>query len=429
MTTKQRMNRRNFLRATGAAAGAAAVMGFPAVLRAQARTIKIGAVPPVTGPLAEIGQTMRLGAQIAMEHVNAAGGIKSMGGAKIALVLADTQTKPDVAVSETQRVINDGAVAIIGAFHSGHTMAMVPIAQQRRVPFLIDISAADVITLNVAKSVKEGQQKVQYVYRLFPTTTIFGQKAVQFMNDIFKAAGVAPKRAVLMYTNDAFGKPQSEGFIKAHKEIRSTFEIVDVIPFPDVPQDLSTETSRAKAARPDLICPITRPASASLLIPELAKQRLDILGVISPGSPGLYEKPQIDRLGKNLEYTMVSVPWVNPVSPRAKRVAEEFARRSGGKALDTNSGYPYDAIIVLADVLERAKSTDPDAIVDAIRKTNFADPIMVSSGPVRFNEVGDNPNASCAMIQILKGKALVVHPNEVAEGKLVFPAPKFWERA
>jgi len=110
-------------------------------------------------------------------------------------------------------------------------------------------------------------------------------------------------------------------------------------------------------------------------------------------------------------------------------VAEEFARRSGGKALDTNSGYPYDAIIVLADVLERAKSTDPDAIVDAIKKTNFADPIMVSSGPVRFNEVGDNPNASCAMIQILKGKALVVHPNEVAEGKLVFPAPKFWERA
>jgi branched-chain amino acid transport system substrate-binding protein len=281
----------------------------------------------------------------------------------------------------------------------------------------------------VANSVKKGEQKVQYVYRLFPTTTLFGQKAVHFMNDIFKATGVAPKRAVLMYTNDAFGKPQAESFQKAHKGIGSTFEIVDVIPFPEAPQDLSTEVSRAKAARPDLICPITRPASASLLIPELAKQRLDILGVISPGSPGLYEKPQIDRLGKNLEYTMDSVPWPNPVSPKAKRVAEEFVRRSGGKALDTNSGYPYEAIMVLADVLERARSTDPDAIVEAIKKTNYRDPIMVSSGPVLFNDVGDNPNASTAMIQILKGKAPVVHPKEVAEDKMVFPAPKFWERA
>ncbi len=429
MAAMHRLNRRTFLKATGAAAGAAAVMGFPAVLRAQARTIKIGAVHPVTGPLAEVGQAMRLGAQIAVDHVNAAGGIKSMGGARLTLLPADTQTKPDVAVSETQRVINEGAAALIGPFHSGHAMAMVPIAQQRRVPLLIDISAADAITLNVAKSVKEGQQKVQYVYRYFASTGIFGTKAVQYMNEIFKAAGISPKRAVLMYTNDAFGKPQSDAFIKAHKEIGSTFEIVEVISFPEVPQDMSTEVSRAKVARPDLILPITRPASAALLIPELAKQRVDVLGVISPGSPGLYEKPQIDRLGKNLEFTMDNVPWVNPASPRAKRVAEEYTKRSGGKALDTNSGCAYDAVAVLADVLERAKSTEADAIVDAIRKTNMPDPVMISAGPVKFNEVGDNVGASCAMIQILKGRAVVVHPKEVAEDKVVFPAPKFWERA
>jgi branched-chain amino acid transport system substrate-binding protein len=429
MAAKQRVSRRTFLKATTTAAGAAAVAGFPALLRAQARTIKIGAVHPVTGPLAEVGQSMRLAAQLAVDNVNAAGGIKSMGGAKLTLVPADTQTKPDVAVSETQRVINDGAVALIGPFHSGHAMAMVPIVQQRRVPLLIDIGAADVITLNVAKSVKDGQQKVQYVYRLFPTTTLFGHRAVAYMNEIFKATGVSPKRAVVMFANDAFGKPQSESFLKAHKEMGSTFEIVDVISFPEVPQDLSTEVSRAKAARPDLICPITRPVSAALLIPELAKQRLDVLGVISPGSPGLYEKPQIERLGKNLEYTMDSVPWVNPVSPKARRVGEEYGKRSGGKGLDTNSGYAYEAIAVLADVLERAKSTDPDAIVDAIRKTHYTDPIMVSAGPVRFNEIGDNIGASCAMIQILKGRAAVVHPKEVAEEKLVLPAPKFWERA
>ena len=428
MAAKYRVSRRSFLKATGAAAGAAAIASFPAVLRAQARTIKIGAVHPVTGPLAEVGQSMRLAAQLAVDTLNAAGGIKSMGGARLALVASDSQSKADVAVSETQRVINEGAVAITGPFLSGLAMAMVPIAQQRRVPFLIDVAAADAITLNVAKSVKEGQQKVQYVYRLFPTTALFGRKAVTYMNEIFKATGTSPKRAVLMYANDAFGKPQSESFIKAHKEIGSTFEIVEVIPFPEVPQDLSTEVSRAKAARPDLICPITRPVSAALLIPELAKQRVDVLGVLSPGAPGLYEKPQIDRLGRNLEYTMDVVPWVNPLGATARKVAAEYAKRSGGKALDTNSGYAYDAIATLADVLERAKSTEADAVVDAIKKTNMPDPVMISAGNVRFDEVGDNAGASCAVIQILKGRAAVVHPKEVAEEKLVFPAPKFWER-
>ncbi|MBI2468976.1 MAG: ABC transporter substrate-binding protein [Candidatus Rokubacteria bacterium] len=421
------IGRRTFLKGAGAATGAAA-LGFPLVLRAQPREIRIGAVHPVTGPLAEIGQACRLGAQMAAEAVNAAGGIKSLGGARLALLPGDSESKPDVARAVAERLINDGAVVLTGAFHSGHTMAMVPVAQQRRVPFLVDISAADVITLNVAQSVKEGKQKTQYVYRNFPTTTAFGRKAVQFMNEIFKATGTSPRRAVLMYTNDPFGKPQSEGFVKAHKELGAPFEIVEVIGFPEVPSDLSTEVSKAKAAKPDLICPITRPASATLLLRELAKQRVDVLGVISPGAPGLYEKGQIDALGKLIEYTMDNVPWVNPVSPKTRKIAEEYARRSGGKIFDTNSGYSYEAITIIADVLERARSTDPDAVVEAIRATSMPDPVMVAAGPVRFNEVGDNANASTAMIQILGQKPLVVHPKESAEAKLVFPAPKFWER-
>jgi branched-chain amino acid transport system substrate-binding protein len=122
------VERRTFLKTAGAAA--TATLGFPAVLRAQSPTVKLGAIHPVTGPLAEIGQACRLGAQMAADAVNTAGGVKSMGGARIELVLGDTQTKPDVAVAETQRVISAGAVAITGPFHSGHAMAMVPIARQ-----------------------------------------------------------------------------------------------------------------------------------------------------------------------------------------------------------------------------------------------------------------------------------------------------------
>ncbi len=416
-------NRRRFLKVAGVAAGVAAA-GFPPVLRAQPKTIKIGAIHPVTGALAEIGQACRLGAQMAVDAVNAAGGVKSMGGAKLELLAGDSQSQPDVARTEAERLINAGAVILTGAFHSQHTAAIVPVAQQKRVPFLIDISAADPITLNVAKSVKEGQQKVQYVYRNFVTTAIFGRKAVQFMTEIFADAKVSPKRVVLMYTNDLFGQTQARQFQAAVGAMKPPFSIVESIPFPENTTDLSTEVSKAKAARPDVIAPVLRPTSAILLLQELTKQRVDIMGVISPGTPGLYEKGQIDQLKELIENVLDNVPWPNFKNPRTAKIAQEYAKRSGGKIFDTNSGYSYEAVLVMADVFERAKTTEADAVVDAIKKTRFADPIMVSAGPIVFDEVGDNPNASTAMIQIREQKPEVVWPREAAQSKYVFPVKR-----
>jgi branched-chain amino acid transport system substrate-binding protein len=416
-----RFTRRTFLNATIAGA---VVAGFPLPLRAQPRTIKIGAIHCVTGPLAEPGQACRLGAQMGADAVNAAGGIKSMGGARFELLLGDTQTKADVARAEAERLINAGAQLLVGTFNSADSAAIVPVAQQRRIPFFVDISAADPITANVAKSVREGQQKVQYVYRNFPTGTMFGQRAVQYFNDIFKEAGVAPKRVVLMHANDLFGQNQSRGFQAAHKAATPGWDIVEVIPWPEPPSDLSTEVSRAKAARPDIIAPITRPASAQLLLPELARQRVEVMGIVGPGSPGLYEAGQLAVLKEHLEHVMTSVPWPNFKNPRTRQVAGEYAKRSGGKTFDTNSGYSYDAMLVLADVFERAGTTEPDAVVEAIKKTNFKDNLMVSTGPVVFNETGDNPNAAPAMVQILGQKPLVVWPKEAAEQKFVFPRPR-----
>ncbi|HEV8677048.1 MAG TPA: ABC transporter substrate-binding protein [Methylomirabilota bacterium] len=423
MANEGAIGRRTLLAGAGAATGAA-LLGVPRVLRAQAKEIKIGAVHPVTGALAEIGQACRLGAQMAADAVNAAGGIKSLGGAKLVLLPGDTQNSPDVARSEAERLINDGAVMLTGAFHSGQTAAIAPVAQQRRIPFLIDISAADPITLNVAQSVKEGKQKVQYVYRNFPTTAVFGRKAVEFMGAMFKEAGVAPKRVVLVYTNDLFGQTQAKQFQAAQKAMNPGFEIVEAIPFAENATDLSTEVSRAKALKPDIIAPVVRAITAVLLLQEIAKQRLDLMGIISPGTPGLYEKGQIEQLGKLIEHVMDIVPWPNYKNARTQQVADEYGKRSGGKTFDTNSGYSYEAILVMADVLERAKSTDPDTIVQAIKATSFANPLMVAAGPIRFNEVGDNPNASTAVIQILGAKPLVVYPRESAQAKLVFPVPK-----
>ena len=417
-----RISRRSFVR--GAAAASLAAGAFPAVLRAQPRTVKIGMVEPLTGPMADVGQDSKLGAQMAAEAVNAAGGIKSLGGARLELMIADSQTKVDAARGEAERLINAGAQLLTGGFHSAHVATIAPLAQQRRIPYIIDITAADQPTANIAKSVREGQQKLQYVYRIFPGSATFGRNAVRFMTDIFKEAGVSPKRVVILYSNDLFGKTQTESFMNAHKAANPGFEVVEVIPYPENAADLSTEVSRAKAARPDIVAPVTRPATAILLLEELAKQRVEMMGIMSPGAPGLYETRQIQQLKELIEYVMDATVYANYRKPETQKVAAEYAKRSGGRNFDASGSYSWDAIQVLADVLERAASTEPDAVVAAIKKTNFAGGLSVSSGPIVFNETGDNPNASTAMLQILGQKARVVWPKDVAEQRFVFPRPK-----
>jgi branched-chain amino acid transport system substrate-binding protein len=417
-----RLTRRTLLKATAATA---TIAGFPLPLRAQPKTFKVGAIHPVTGALAEPGQACRLGAQMAVDAINAAGGIKAKGGLKLELILGDTQTRPENGRVEAERVVNQGALMLLGSFDSGSTAAMVSVAQQKRVPFLIDIAAADPITANVARSVKEGQQKVQYVYRNFPTGSSFGRRAVQYFNEIFKEANASPKRVVLMYCNDLFGQNQARGFQAAHKAANPSWDIVETIPWPEPPTDLSTEVSKAKAAKPDVIAPITRPASALLLFPEIRKQRIEMMGVVGPGSPGLYEAGQLAQLKEDLEYVLTSVPWPNFKNPRTNAVAADYRKRSGGKTFDTNSGYSYDAVLVIADILERATSlADPDAIADAMKSTNFTGGLMQYGGPVAFNELGDNANAIPTMIQILSQKPVAVWPKDAALQNFVFPRPR-----
>lgn len=419
---RRRVTRRRFL--GGLAATAMGVAGVPTLLRAQPKTVKIGMVSPVTGPMADVGQDSRLGAQMAVEAVNGAGGVKSLGGARLELLTADSETKAEVARTEADRLINAGAQIMTGGFHSAHVATMSLLAQQRRVPYIIDISAADAPTANAAKSVREGQQKTQYVYRIFTGSATFGRNAVRYMSEIFREAGVSPKRIVLMYSNDLFGKTQTDSFQAALKAGSPGFEVVDVIPYPENAVDLSTEVARARAAKPDILAPVTRPATAILLLEEVARQRADLMGIISPGAPGLYETKQIQVLKEKLEYVMDCTVYANYRKPETQKIAAEYAKRSGGRNFDASGAYSYEAILVIADVLERAASTDPDALVAAVKKTSFAGGVTVSTGPVVFNEVGDNPNASTAMLQILGQKPRVVWPKDVAEQKFVFPRPK-----
>ena len=415
---KKKMDRRTFLKYSAAVGATAAISGVPTLLRAQAPEIKIASIQPVTGVISDIGISMRRGNQMAVDDINAKGGIKSKGGAKLKLLLADTEAKEEVARSEAERVIKEGAVCLVGPFLSGNAMTIATLCEQRGVPFLMDVAAADDIT----------RKGFKHTFRVFPTTTKFAESMLFYMGKIMKEKNISKIRGVVTNTGDLFGRVQGATFIKTLKEKKFPIEVLGHIEYPLGIQDLSAEVSKIKALKPEVLFPVARPGDAKLMIRELYKQRVELKAIISPGSPGWYEPEFIRDMKAVADYIMDNVPWYNPIGKMYKEVNAAFSKKYPGKYIDTNSGYAYLGVLVIADALGRAKSTKAEDIVAALKKTYFKKDLMVGLA-VAFDERGDNINADTAMIQILGGSIKVVLPGKSAEDNYVYPMPwQLWER-
>ncbi|OGP88845.1 MAG: hypothetical protein A2156_07580 [Deltaproteobacteria bacterium RBG_16_48_10] len=413
------MNRRIFLKYSAATGVTAAVSGFPAILRSQPKEILIGSIQPATGVIADLGIADRRANQLAVDDINARGGIKSLGGAKLKLLLGDCEAKEEVGRSEAERLIKEGAVCLTGPFLSGVAIAMGTLCEARGVPFVIDVAAADAVT----------QRGFKYTFRCFTTQSILIKNIGDFLDTIVKEKKVAMKRIAVTNAGDLFGRAQGKAFVDYVKAKKLSFdaEIVEHIEYPLGVQDLSAEVAKIKAAKPDILCPVARSGDAKLLVRELYKQRVELMGIIGPGSPGWYEPEFIRDMGPLADYVMDNAPWPNPKSPRFKEINERFAKLYPGKYLDGNSGYGYLAVMVIADALERAKSTKPEALVEALRTMNYRQDIMVG-GAVQFTANGDNRGANTAFMQVLKGEVKVVLPKEFAQADYIFPTPPLWKR-
>lgn len=415
---KKKMDRRTFLKYSAAVGATTAISGFPAVLRSQPKEILIASIQPVTGVISDIGIGQRRANQMAIDDINARGGIKSMGGAKLKLLLADTEAKEEVARSEAERVIKEGAVCLVGPFLSGNAMTIATLCEQRNVPFVMDVAAADDITRKGFKN----------TFRVFCTTSKFADSMLFYMTQIMKEKNINKIRGVVTNTGDLFGRVQGATFLKAVKDKNFPIEVLGHIEYPLGIQDLSAEVSKIKSLKPDILFPVARPGDAKLMIRELYKQRVELQGIISPGSPGWYEPEFIRDMKALSDYVMDNVPWYNPAGKMYKEVNAAFAKKFPGKYIDTNSGYAYLGMLVVADALEKAKSTKAEDILAALRKTYLKQDLMVG-GAVTFDDRGDNANADAAMIQILSGSLKVVLPAKAAEAKYIHPMPKqLWER-
>jgi len=404
-------DRRKFSQALAAAGTLSAFSPF-GIVHAQTKKLKVGVLLPLSGVQGFIGQSCKKGSDLAPEV------LRSMLGVDVEIMLADTETNVDVARTRAERLIQEGANVLVGAFDSGQTAAIAQVAEQRGIPLVINIAAAPQIT----------EQGYKFVFRNFQTARDIVGNGLKLIGELFQATNTVPRTAVFMHVNDTFGRAVAGGIGKAMPHMTQLpFKIVDTIPYDPAAKDLTVEISKAKSTGADFLMLVCRLNDAILLRREMVKQRWNPMGVISPGSPGMYEEQFAKVLGKYADYCISNVPWYNPTAKLTKVVERAFHKRNPKDKLvfhGLNVGFTFEAIMVAADAFKRAGSTDPKMLADAIRQTNITSK-MTLGGPIKFNAKGQVEGIGSACVQNLKGIPTVVLPKSAATAKPVFPQPSY----
>ncbi len=408
-------NRRRFNALAAGTPVLAAAAWFPAIVRAQPTKLKVGVILPKSGVLAQLGQSCQRGADIAP------GIVKELYGVELELMSVDFESSVDQARARAEKLINDGAQVLVGPFDSGAASAIAQVAEQRKIPFVINVAAAPPIT----------EQGYKYTFRNFPTSVELIRNGLALFRDLFHATGAAPRTCVFMHVNDTFGMANKSAIDRILPTLNYLpFKVVETISYDPAARDLSVEIAKAKASGADIVMLVGRLNDSILLVREMVKQRYNPMGIISPGSPGMYEEAFYKALGKYSEYAISNVPWYDPKSKMTGIVDRAFTRMFPKDKLmfhALNVGFTVEAMLVAADAFKRARSVDGSALADAMRQTRITERMMLG-GPIAFNAKGQNTEISSACIQNRKLRPQVVLPVASAEITPVFPVPDWNSR-
>src|SRR6266566_5206177 len=402
------MHRRAFLKTAGVVAALGSV---PSIGRAQAKEVKLGYILPVTGPLAFESQLSLNGLQLAVDEINAAGGVKALGGAKLVLLPGDTQQKVELGNSEAARLIDQGISVLIGPFSSLVAYSVRQVAEKNKTPFMLLAAVADNLT--------EGG--LRYVFRVQPNGKAMSTLTMNDMLEMGKAASTPIKRVAMMHEDGNFGTTMGN-----HVEAfagKLGYALVQRIPYSLKSPDFTAELSKIKASKPDLLLISGYYGDSKIIAETAAKLRIGVHALVGLANAA-YSNPKF--IAENRELTDQLFDgnyWHNPQSPRARAVFGAYQKRFS--ATMSNHGVQgYQVLFVLKDALERAASTDREKVREAIAKTNLADHILTQDA-IRFDDAGENVNATPALLQVQGGKPVVVGPARFVEAKPVFPVPKW----
>ncbi len=408
MTDKTRLHldRRQLVAGTAATAATAA-LGFPHIARA-ADTIKIGLIHPVTGFLQFSGSQCRFGAQLAIDEINKAGGVKSMGGAMLEAVLGDAQSKAEIGAQEVTKMQEAGVAAIVGAYSSGISTATTQEAAKHGIPHVVDVGVSD-------KIVSRG---LTNTFRFGPGFGVIAKQGVARLIEINKAAGNPVKTVAIVHENSTpFGTGIAKLMTNGLKD--AGFEIIETLGHPSPNRDFSNIVLKLKAANADLVIPSNYYNEYVLLARTMLRQRVQPKAIYSVLGGAASQYKFLKEFPDAAQYIMDCNHWFNPKNPKAIEVRQ--ATRDAGKFFNYEVFLAYTAMMFVADAMERAGSADRGKIIEALAGSTWGGHIM-PYGPTKI-ENGQNMGAQALNTQIVGKEIEVIAPAEFATAKPVFPRP------
>jgi branched-chain amino acid transport system substrate-binding protein len=352
---------------------------------------------------------------MAMEDVNGAGGVKSLGGAKIKLVFGDTRGEADIGVTETERLITREKVhALIGAFQSGVGFPSSAVAERHQVPWLT-FGTFDKIT----------ERGFKYVFRVHANDTMKARTLIEGLVALSSRGG-GLKSAVIMAENTEWGKSVSDkqrGFLE-----KAGVKVHFVENYPFAAPDLTSLIVKAKGANPDLIVADSYLGDALLITRQMHEQELRP-AAYAAGGGGHVQPDFLKGAGKLSEGIIAATMWDAAIGKKVPWIAKETERhvaRFGVPFTEDSAGF-YQAFYVIVDSLERIKTLGTKELRDAIAATSITDvnhkAMLMPYTQIKFDETGQNPFATALVVQTQGGKFRLLYPESVAEpdAKLVSP--------
>jgi branched-chain amino acid transport system substrate-binding protein len=402
------VTRREFLQTTALGATAAAgVLSAPAVLRAQGGGVKIGVLHPVSGALSYSGQQGRLGATMAIDEINGAGGIKALGGAKIDPMLGDAQSTPDGGNAEVEKMNEAGVCAVVGGYASAICLAATQTAARYDLPYIVDVGVVDSIVTRGLKN----------TFRFGPGFGVIAKTALDNLVNINDQAGKPAKTVMIVHEDSAFGAGLAK-LLNGQLPERG-FQVLETIPHPTPTREFENVVLKIKAQNPNLVIPANYYNEYVLLARTMQQQRVRPKGIYSVLGGAASSYKFVKEFPEAAQYIMDCNHWFDPKNPKALALKKKVEDK--GQFYTYEVYMNYSCILLLADAIERAASTDRAKITAALASSTFSDHVM-PYGPTKFVD-GQNQGAAPVNTQVQGNDIQVILPTAFASAKPIFPMP------
>lgn len=395
-------SRRAFLATTALGAAAAAM---PSVVRAQGAGVKLGVLHPVTGALSYSGQQGRLGATMAIEEINAAGGIKGLG--KIDAVLGDAQSTPDGGVAEVEKMNSAGVACIVGGYASNICLATTQAAARYELPYVVDVGVADTIVTRGLKN----------TFRFGPGFGVIAKTALANLAAINDAAGKPAKTVVIVHEDSLFGSGLAK-LLNAQLPA-SGFQVLETIPHPTPTRDFNNVVLKIKAQNPDLVIPADYYNEYVLLARTMQQQHVRPKGIYSVLGGAASSYKFVKEFPEAAKFIMDCNHWFDPKNAKALALKKKVEEK--GQFFTYEVYMNYSCVGLVADALARAAAVDKAKVTAALASSTFAGHVM-PYGPTKFVN-GQNEGAAPVNTQVLDNDIKVILPPAFANAKPVFPMP------